>query len=96
MANVFFGVPNNQITVEKFEDEFYHDYIEKIVADVDKVLENSKDVTIEELEENNTRPIYEIDDGYFHFMAEKFREGKFDLRLVGGIANIIFFKFKSL
>ncbi|MBA4496421.1 UvrD-helicase domain-containing protein [Paenactinomyces guangxiensis] len=90
----FFGIPNQHITIEKFEN-VDKDYIEEIKYLLEQILDRYKGVTIEDLEKNNIKPIEQILSRDFEFIARNFIQGRFDLRLVGHIANLIFLSSKS-
>lgn len=90
----FFGVSDKKLSVEKL-DEYYDDLIEKIIAEVDGILKKYIGYSIHQLEMNNINLIEELNPGTLHFISKRFKEGTFDLRLVGGVSNLIFLSSKA-
>lgn len=90
----FFGVSDKKLSVEKL-DEYYDDLIEKMIAEVDGILMKYNGYSIHQLETNNISLINELTSGTIHFIAKRFKEGTFDLRLVGGVSNLIFLSSKA-
>jgi superfamily I DNA/RNA helicase len=90
----FFGVPSQPVTVEKFDSD-YDEFLNRVIHYLDEILEKYENVSIKELEREKIKPIEEIRAYDFDFIASNFREGRFDLRLVGHIANLIFLSSKA-
>ncbi|MGG1660904.1 UvrD-helicase domain-containing protein [Brevibacillus sp. NRS-1366] len=89
----FFGNPDRKVKVEKFiEDETL---LNKILHDLDRVLNLYKDITIDDIDHGKMRPIYDIKEEYLTFISNKFKEGLFDLRFVGCVAYLIFLSSKA-
>ncbi|MGD6857152.1 UvrD-helicase domain-containing protein [Bacillus infantis] len=90
----FFGLPEKIVVVEKLNSS-NDDYIKKVIDSINTVLEKYREVPLKEIEAQNIKPLYEINNGYLKFISSKFKEGIFDLRLVGGISNLIFLSSRS-
>lgn len=90
----FFGLPEKKLSVEKM-DSYYDSSINKIIEEVEGILKDYNKYSITELENSNINLINKLNAGTLNFISEKFKEGIFDLRLVGGIANLIFLSSKS-
>ncbi|SFL61348.1 DNA helicase-2 / ATP-dependent DNA helicase PcrA [Gracilibacillus orientalis] len=90
----FFGLQQQNIVIDKL-DSSNDTYVNRIISDVNKVVERYKSVSVEKLDKDNIIPINEIDRNHFDFISRKFKEGIFDIRLISSISNIIFLSSKA-
>ncbi|PLT30506.1 UvrD-helicase domain-containing protein [Peribacillus deserti] len=90
----FFGIPNKKLSVENLDD-YYSDLISNILAEIEGILFKFRDYSIKQLEENQINLINELKESTLHFIAQKFKDGMMDLRLVGVLSNLIFLSSKA-
>mgnify|MGYP001039481061 CR=1 FL=1 len=90
----FFGLPKKNLSVEKM-DSYHDNTINEIVEEVEGILSRYKNCSVKELEKNRINLINKLRPGTLKFISINFKDGIFDLRLVGGIANLIFLSSKS-
>ncbi|AUM63298.1 hypothetical protein C0R09_01315 [Brevibacillus laterosporus] len=93
-AKHYFGLPTQKVVIQKFP-EGYNDTLNKIIKCLDGILKSYETVSINQIEEDNRNPIDEIPEPFLRFIKTKYLEGKFDLRLVGYFANILFLSSSS-
>ncbi|WP_144612336.1 UvrD-helicase domain-containing protein [Bacillus cereus] len=87
----YFGFPSEHLVVTKtpLTDETRHE-VENISQAVTSLIQRYEHVSLEELSQQTISPILELEEEHMIFLKERYQAGFLDLRLVPGIANLIF------
>jgi superfamily I DNA/RNA helicase len=90
----YFGVPNERLVITKLtetnETKREVAQIKAISQAITSIIRRYEHVSLEELSKQGIQPILELQESHLSFLQEKYQSGFLDLRLVAGIANLIF------
>jgi superfamily I DNA/RNA helicase len=89
----FFGIPKQKMTVDKSRVEA--EVIQEIKYFLEQLVSQHAEMSIAELVEKDINPLEHIRKRDFELIARLFKDGFFDLRILGHISYLIFISSKS-